>query len=133
MYSLHSTLFPQTTIKNDFLTDLKSIIITNIMISATELADRFEIGDVTPLVIKTKSRYNHKLVQDITEMMYQHTFEEDMIQAANSYMHPDCHFQEYDWDAMYEEDRYCSDLDYIPKLKSRLGKECACPNHTHQI
>jgi len=94
------------------------------MSSASEIADRLEMG----LTIK---KYNSRLERDLAVMKQRHMLEEEIMYSANSHMHPDCHFREYDWDSMYEEDKYCDDRDYIPKLKKQLRDDCECPDHKH--
>ena len=104
-------------------------------ISASELADRLEMGETIgnkkSKVIFNKTRYGSNLERDIAAMEYRHTFEEMMVDQENSYMHPNCMFRNYDWNSMYEEDSRCEDKGYISNLKSNLGKSCTCPNHEH--
>ncbi len=103
-------------------------------ISASELANRLEMGEIMGInnkIIPKKQRYNTELDRDIAAMEYRHSFEEMMIDYENRFMHPKCMFRNYNWSAMYEEDKICDDKDYIPNLKINLGKTCTCPNHEH--
>ena len=102
------------------------------MTSAYELADMLEMGEGKGSIgfkLTSKTRYHNNLQFDMEVMSIRHSLEEEMMNHANCHMHPDCWFRHYDWDGMYEEDAYCDDKDYIPKLTKHLRKKCECPNH----
>lgn len=91
----------------------------NNSVSASEMADMYEMGQ------------NAKLNHDIKVMSIRHDMEEYWLDYKNSVYHQECKYQNYNWDAMYDEDAYCTDKNYIPNLKSDLKKVCNCPNHKH--
>ena len=91
--------------------------IMNRNIAASDLADLYEFGG------------DAKLNHDIKVMKIIHNMEEDWLDYENSIYHEDCFYTHYDWDAMYDEDRRCTDKNYISNLKNDLGKLCQCPNH----
>ena len=86
------------------------------MLSASELANFLQYND---------------LDEKIKSLKLKHKIEDRDIEYQNRHLEEDCIFRNYDWNMMYEEDKYCDDKLYIGNLKNNLQKDCSCFNHNH--
>ena len=100
------------------------------MTTASELADMFEQGEVPRTkALKVKDYQHGSLKFDLEVLEYKHELEQMELDTVNSHYQPDCFFRDYDWNAMYDEDRRLDDRGYISNLKRKLVKRCSCSDH----
>ena len=100
------------------------------MSNAEKLAEQFEnYGFCETPALKSSDYYKGKLKIDIDVINYKYTLEKMELNETNKHYQKDCAFRDYDWNAMYEEDKYMDDSDYIYNLKTNLTTTCECSDH----